>query len=117
MWSVGIVLYAALSGMLPYDEKDVHRAEEIVQNKAELYSQPRWRDVSPEAIDLISNKFLVVQPVSRIRATVNFDFFVDCELFTCLSFSRKLCSMHGLRIFIFIEVYEKSKNEPNMILR
>ena len=71
MWSVGIVTYAGLSGTLPYDEKDVHRAEEIVRNKNLMYSHRRWRDVSPEAIDLISNKFLVVQPISRIRATVS----------------------------------------------
>ena len=70
MWSVGIVLYAALSGTLPYDEKDVHRAEEIVRNKQLMYSHSRWRDITDEAIDLISNKLLVVQPLTRIRSTV-----------------------------------------------
>jgi serine/threonine protein kinase len=70
MWSVGIVLYAALSGTLPYDEKDVHRAEEIVRNRDLMYSHPRWRVISSEAIDLISNKLLVVQPLTRIRSTV-----------------------------------------------
>lgn len=75
MWSVGIVLYAALSGTLPYDEKDVHRAEEIVRNKQLMYSHPRWRDITDEAIDLISNKLLVVQPLTRIRSTVNSFFF------------------------------------------
>ncbi|CAF1061454.1 unnamed protein product [Adineta ricciae] len=69
MWSVGIVLYAALSGTLPYDEKDVPRAEEIVRNKKLMYSNQRWRDVTDEAIDLISNKLLVVQPLTRIRST------------------------------------------------
>ena len=73
MWSVGIVLYAALSGTLPYDEKDVHRAEEIVRDRKQMYSHPRWKDVSPEVIDLISNKLLVVQPLSRIRAMVSVD--------------------------------------------
>ena len=71
MWSVGIVLYAALSGTLPYDEKDVHQAEVIVRDRKLMYSHPRWKDVSPEAIDLISNKLLVVQAVSRIRAMVS----------------------------------------------
>ncbi|UJR37882.1 hypothetical protein I4U23_030572 [Adineta vaga] len=69
MWSVGIVLYAALSGTLPYDEKDVPRAEEIVRNKKLMYSNQRWRDITDEAIDLISNKLLVVQPLTRIRST------------------------------------------------
>lgn len=71
MWSVGIVLYAALSGTLPYDEKDVHRAEEIVLNKKLMYAHQRWNDISDEAIDLISNKLLVVQANTRIRSTVS----------------------------------------------
>ena len=75
MWSVGIVLYAALSGTLPYDEKDVPRAEEIVRNKKLMYSNQRWRDVTDEAIDLISNKLLVIQPLTRIRSTVSVVFF------------------------------------------
>jgi serine/threonine protein kinase len=75
MWSVGIVLYAALSGTLPYDEKDVHRAEEIVRNKKLMFSHQRWRDITDEAIDLISNKLLVVQPLTRIRSTVMFGLF------------------------------------------
>ncbi|CAF4194667.1 unnamed protein product, partial [Rotaria magnacalcarata] len=69
MWSVGIVLYAALSGTLPYDEKDVHRAEEIVRNRKLFFSQSRWKDITDEAIDLISNKLLVVQANTRIRST------------------------------------------------
>jgi hypothetical protein len=72
MWSVGIVLYAALSGTLPYDEKDVHRAEEIVRNTNLMYPHSRWKDISREAIDLISNKLLVVQAISRIKSTVSF---------------------------------------------
>ncbi|CAF2707256.1 unnamed protein product [Rotaria sp. Silwood2] len=69
MWSVGIVLYAALTGTLPYDEKDVHRAEEIVRNKKLLFSHQRWKDITDEAIDLISNKLLVVQANTRIRSS------------------------------------------------
>ncbi|CAF0726615.1 unnamed protein product [Rotaria sordida] len=69
MWSVGIVLYAALSGTLPYDEKDVHRAEEIVRDKKLMFSHQRWKDITDEAIDLISNKLLVVQANTRIRSS------------------------------------------------
>jgi serine/threonine protein kinase len=76
MWSVGIVLYAALSGTLPYDEKDVHRAEEIVNNKILMYSHQRWRDITDEAKDFIANKLLVIQPNTRIRSTVIFKMII-----------------------------------------
>ncbi|CAF1366919.1 unnamed protein product [Adineta steineri] len=86
MWSVGIVLYAALSGTLPYDEKDVPRAEEIVRNKKLMYSHARWRDITDEAIDLISNKLLVVQPHTRIRSTeaLFHAWFTDFHLYKSL---------------------------------
>jgi len=71
MWSVGIVLYAALSGTLPYDENGVNRAEEIVRDTTALYADRRWKSVSREAIDLISNKLLIVQPGARLRAMVS----------------------------------------------
>jgi hypothetical protein len=71
MWSAGIVLYAALSGTLPYDEKGSQRAEEIVRDKKKLYGSPVWSKVSREAIDLISNKLLVIQPNSRIKPNVS----------------------------------------------
>jgi hypothetical protein len=71
MWSVGIVLYAALSGTLPYDETDFLRAEEIVSDKKSLFANAQWANVSKEAIDLISNKLLVIQPVSRVKSTVS----------------------------------------------
>jgi hypothetical protein len=56
MWSVGIVLYAALSGTLPYDEIGSQRAEEIVRDKNNLFGTARWGKVSKDAKDLISNK-------------------------------------------------------------
>jgi hypothetical protein len=71
MWSVGIVLYAALSGTLPYDEKGSQRAEQIVRDKKNLFGNPRWEEVSRDAKNLISNKLLVIQPTSRIKANVN----------------------------------------------
>ena len=71
MWSAGIVLFAALSGSLPYDEKSYSRAQEIVQDKKILFGNPRWRNVSKEAIDLISNKLLVIQVDARAKSSVS----------------------------------------------
>ncbi|CAF3518175.1 unnamed protein product [Rotaria sp. Silwood1] len=67
MWSVGIVLYAALSGTLPFEENDYLRAEEIFRDKNALFTGPRWENVSKDATDLITNHLLVVQPASRIK--------------------------------------------------
>jgi len=70
MWSVGIVLYAALSGTLPYDEIGSQRAEEIVSDKNKLFGNARWEKVSHDAKDLIANKLLVIQTASRITSSV-----------------------------------------------
>jgi serine/threonine protein kinase len=70
MWSVGIVLYAALSGTLPYDEKGSQRAEEIVSDKSNLFGNVQWERVSKDAKDLIADKLLVVQPTLRITSSV-----------------------------------------------
>jgi hypothetical protein len=72
MWSVGIVLYAALSGTLPYDEKGSQRAEEIVRDKENLFSNSPWNDVSKEAKDLIADKLLAIQTTSRITSNVSY---------------------------------------------
>jgi hypothetical protein len=71
MWSVGIVLYAALSGTLPYDEKGSQRAEEIVSDKSNLFGNAHWEKISKDAKDLIADKLLVVQPSSRITSSVS----------------------------------------------
>ncbi len=71
MWSVGIVLYAALSGTLPYDEKGSQRAEEIVRDKENLFCNSPWPDVSKEAKDLIADKLLAIQTTSRITSNVS----------------------------------------------
>ena len=70
MWSVGVVLYAALSGTLPYTEHEIQRIEEIVGNQDQLFGDARWREVSRDAIDLIVNNLLVVSADSRNRPNV-----------------------------------------------
>ena len=71
MWSVGIVLYAGLSGTLPYDEKGSQRAEEIVHDRRNLFAGSRWKKISKEAKDLIVEKLLVIQTASRVTSNVS----------------------------------------------
>lgn len=71
MWSVGIVLYASLSGTLPFDEDNTQRAEEIVGDKKTLFSGVRWDMISKEATDLLANQLLVIKPTSRVNSNVS----------------------------------------------
>lgn len=72
MWSIGIVLYAALSGTLPYDEIGSQRAEELVRDKKYLFGNPRWKKISNDAKNLIADKLLITQAASRMTSSVSF---------------------------------------------
>ncbi|XP_052766795.1 serine/threonine-protein kinase D1-like isoform X2 [Mya arenaria] len=66
MWSVGVVVYVSLSGTFPFNED-----EEIcdqIQNATFMYPPTPWKEISQEAIDLISN---LLQVKMRKRFTVD----------------------------------------------
>jgi serine/threonine protein kinase len=71
MWSIGMVTYAALSGTLPYDETGSRHAEDYVRDREALFADPRWRDISKNAQNLIIDKLLVVPTNSRITSRVS----------------------------------------------
>ncbi|XP_061384456.1 serine/threonine-protein kinase D1 isoform X3 [Danaus plexippus] len=59
MWSVGVIVYVSLSGTFPFNEdEDIH---EQIQNAAFMYPPAPWREISPQAIDLINNLLQVKQ--------------------------------------------------------
>lgn len=70
MWSVGMVMYASLSGQLPYDEVGSRHVEKYVQDRETLFASDRWRNISSDAKDLIANKLLVISSSSRITSNV-----------------------------------------------
>lgn len=115
MWSIGIVLYAALSGTLPYAENDVPNAAEKVQDKEHLFSDTVWRNVSAEAKDLISEKLLVVQPASRIPSTVRSPTSVQTKVDNLSVLARSLSRLvHGLSV---IQRSEGNREEGETLSR
>ncbi|CAL1292971.1 unnamed protein product [Larinioides sclopetarius] len=66
MWSVGVIIYVSLSGTFPFNEdEDIN---DQIQNAAFMYPPTPWKEISPEAIDLINN---LLQVKTRKRFTVD----------------------------------------------
>ncbi|XP_041352348.1 serine/threonine-protein kinase D3-like isoform X2 [Gigantopelta aegis] len=66
MWSVGVVIYVSLSGTFPFNEDE--EISDQIQNASFMYPPNPWKDVSQEAIDLITN---LLQVKMRKRFTVD----------------------------------------------
>ncbi|KAA0202215.1 hypothetical protein HAZT_HAZT003594 [Hyalella azteca] len=65
MWSVGVVTYVSLSGTFPFNEdEDIN---DQITNAAFMYPPNPWKEITPEAIDLITN---LLQVNKRKRLTV-----------------------------------------------
>lgn len=66
MWSVGVIIYVSLSGTFPFNEdEDIN---DQIQNADFMYPPQPWREISPEAVDLITN---LLQVKTRKRLTVD----------------------------------------------
>ncbi|KAL4134739.1 hypothetical protein QTP88_006459 [Uroleucon formosanum] len=66
MWSVGVIVYVSLSGTFPFNEdEDIN---DQIQNAAFMYPRNPWKEISHDAIDLITNLLQVKQ---RKRFTVD----------------------------------------------
>lgn len=66
MWSVGVIVYVSLSGTFPFNEEE--DINDQIQNAAFMYPPNPWKEISTEAIDLISN---LLQVKTRKRFTVD----------------------------------------------
>ncbi|OCT64768.1 serine/threonine-protein kinase D1 [Xenopus laevis] len=66
MWSVGVIIYVSLSGTFPFNEdEDIN---DQIQNAAFMYPPTPWKEISPDAIDLINN---LLQVKMRKRYSVD----------------------------------------------
>ncbi|BFZ11781.1 hypothetical protein BsWGS_14820 [Bradybaena similaris] len=66
MWSVGVIVYVSLSGTFPFNVEE--EISDQIQNASFMYPPNPWKDISQEAIDLISN---LLQVKMRKRFTVD----------------------------------------------
>jgi len=67
MWSIGIMLFFAISQNYPFTGKDTSTLFEQIKNKTLVFIEDIWDDVSPECIDLI-RKLLDRNPKKRLEA-------------------------------------------------
>jgi len=67
MWSVGVIMYAMLSGQLPFTADTISETFDRAMNGSFNVSSEAWAKVSPAAVDLL-RKLLVVEPKGRLSA-------------------------------------------------
>ena len=63
MWSTGVIIYVSLSGTFPFNEdEDIH---EQIQNASFMYPPHPWKEISKDAIELITNLLQVTRKHSH----------------------------------------------------
>ena len=66
VWSIGVIMYALLSGTLPFEGKDQKETAKLVVEKPLGYRSPKWPGIAPVAKDLVT-KMLAKDPKQRIQ--------------------------------------------------
>ncbi|XP_025106047.1 serine/threonine-protein kinase D1-like isoform X2 [Pomacea canaliculata] len=113
MWSVGVVVYVSLSGTFPFNEDE--EISDQIQNASFMYPPNPWKEISQEAIDLITN---LLQVKLRKRFTVD-----KCLLHVFLQDYQTWCDLRMLESQVGIrylthesddERWEKHRRDHNL---
>uniref|UniRef100_UPI00358F2D82 serine/threonine-protein kinase D1-like isoform X1 n=2 Tax=Myxine glutinosa TaxID=7769 RepID=UPI00358F2D82 len=93
MWSVGVVIYVSLSGTFPFNEEE--DITEQIQNAAFMYPPNPWKEISPDAIDLINNLLQVkMRKRFSVDKSLSHPWLQDFQTWLDL---RELETKHGAR--------------------
>lgn len=76
VWSIGCIMYALLSGCLPFDSSNERETKRMTVEDPVLFAEKQWRSASADCKDIV-NRLLIKDPSQRISLdkAVNHRFF------------------------------------------